>query len=92
MSSVRSNSASGTPRTFVYICGHVGYGIAPHHRGHGYASAALAKLRPIARWYGFAEIWITCQPENGASCRTLENTGAILEGTVTVEEVTSCGA
>ena len=64
--------------------GHVGYGVEPQHRGHGYASAALIALRAVARKHGFEEIWITCQPENVASCRTLENAGAVFEGTIDV--------
>jgi len=64
--------------------GHVGYGVAPDHRGHGHASAALSALRPIARDHGFEEIWITCRPDNVASWRTLEKAGARYEGTVAV--------
>lgn len=62
--------------------GQVGYEIDPTHRGNGYASEALAALRPIARRHGFSEIWITCRPDNIASCRTLEKAGAHYEGTV----------
>ncbi|RYF18765.1 MAG: hypothetical protein EOO77_10825 [Oxalobacteraceae bacterium] len=41
-------------------------------------------MRPIARRHGFEEIWITCRPNNTASCRTLEKAGANYEGTVAV--------
>lgn len=64
--------------------GHVGYRVEPEHRGHGYASEALTELRPIAHRHGFEEIWITCLPDNAASCRTLERAGAKYEGTVAV--------
>ncbi len=64
--------------------GHVGYRVEPEHRGHGYATEALTALRPIARHHGFTEIWITCRPDNAASCRTLEKAGASYEGTVDV--------
>ena len=64
--------------------GHVGYGVEPQHRGHGFASAALKELCPIARHHGFEELWITCQPDNIASWRTAEKAGASYEGTVAV--------
>ena len=64
--------------------GHVGYGVEPQHRGHGYACQALIALCPIARSHGFEELFITCAPENIASCRTLENAGASFQGTVAV--------
>ncbi|HIQ19154.1 GNAT family N-acetyltransferase [Sphingobium sp. HBC34] len=64
--------------------GHVGYKVEPEHRGHGYASKALAALRPIAQHHGFDEIWITVRPDNIASCRTLEKAGASYEETVAV--------
>lgn len=64
--------------------GHVGYKVEPEHRGHGYASEALTTLRPIARQHGFEEIWITVQPDNSASCRTLDKAGASFEGTLAV--------
>lgn len=64
--------------------GHVGYGVRPQYRGCGYGSLALAALRPIALKRGFQEIWVTCQADNVASCRTLEKAGATFEGTVTV--------
>ena len=64
--------------------GHVGYGIEPQHRGHGYAAAALKELSSIAQRHGFQEIWITCRPDNIASWRTLEKDGATYEGTVDV--------
>ncbi|HKR93646.1 GNAT family N-acetyltransferase [Novosphingobium sp.] len=64
--------------------GHIGYGIEPQHRGHGYAGAAIKELTSIARQHGFHEIWITCRPDNIASWRTLEKAGATYEGTVNV--------
>jgi predicted acetyltransferase len=64
--------------------GQVGYRVEPEYQGHGYASEALAALRPIARRHGFEEIWITCKPDNTASRRTLEKAGASYEGTVAV--------
>lgn len=74
----------GDSQDICLYAGHVGYQVEPEHRGNGYASVALTTLIPIAGQHGFEDIWITCQPENLASCRTLHNAGAVLEGTIDV--------
>lgn len=56
--------------------GHVGYEVFPQHRGHGYAARALRLLLPVAREHGLHTLWITCDPGNLASRRTLERAGA----------------
>lgn len=57
------------------VAGHVGYGVRPEHRGHGYAGAACRALAPFARLL-FAELVVTADPDNLASVRTLERLGA----------------
>ena len=64
--------------------GHVGYRVAPEHRGHAHAAAALKALASIARTHDFGVLWITCRPDNTASQRTLEKVGAVYEGIVEV--------
>jgi tagatose 1,6-diphosphate aldolase len=39
---------------------------------------------PVARRHGMQHLWITCQPDNLASCRTLERLGAECVGVVEV--------
>ncbi|MBM3189564.1 MAG: GNAT family N-acetyltransferase [Chloroflexi bacterium] len=56
--------------------GHIGYGVAPEHRGHHYAARACRLLMPLARSHGFRALWITCDPDNIASRRTCELAGA----------------
>ncbi len=68
----------GRDATLVRYAGQVGYTVAAAHRGYGHACAALRALVPIARAAGFAELWITCAPDNHASRRTLERAGAAL--------------
>jgi predicted acetyltransferase len=72
----------GDSRHVVMYAGHVGYGVDERHRGHGYAERALRLLLPVARRLGLDPVWVTCDPENVASKRTLERVGARL-----VEEV-----
>jgi tagatose 1,6-diphosphate aldolase len=56
--------------------GHIGYAVHPPFRGHRYASRAVRLLLPLARELGIDPVWITCDPENAASRRTLELAGA----------------
>lgn len=72
----------GDSRHVVMYAGHVGYGVDERHRGHGYAGRALRMLLTVARRLGLDALWVTCDPENVASRRTLERLGARL-----VEEV-----
>jgi len=53
-------------------------------RGHRYAARAVRLLLPLARRLGLDPLWITCDPENAASRRTLELAGAELVETVDV--------
>jgi predicted acetyltransferase len=68
-------SAGSTPHIERYA-GHIGYGVLPQHRGHRYAARALRLLLPLARQLNVNPLWITCDPENIASRRTLELAGA----------------
>lgn len=55
--------------------GHIGYEIAETFRGHGFAGQACRALAPFARDF-YAEVTITCDPDNLASKRTIEKLGA----------------
>jgi tagatose 1,6-diphosphate aldolase len=68
-------SIGSTPHIECYA-GHVGYGVLPQHRGHRYAARAVKLLLPLACKLGIDPVWITCDPENLASRRTLELAGA----------------
>jgi len=68
----------GSTDALVRYGGHVGYGVAPAHRGHHYAARACRLLFPLARSHGLNPLWITCNPGNLASRRTCELAGAEL--------------
>jgi tagatose 1,6-diphosphate aldolase len=68
-------SIGSTPHIERYA-GHIGYGVLQEHRGHHYAARAVRLLIPLANQFGIDPLWVTCDPENLASQRTLELAGA----------------
>lgn len=56
--------------------GHIGYGVHPSFRGHHYSGRSVRLLLPLARELQLNPLWITCDPDNLASRRTLEWVGA----------------
>ncbi|HVG94073.1 MAG TPA: GNAT family N-acetyltransferase [Planctomycetota bacterium] len=72
----------GTTPDLERYAGHVGYSVAPPHRGRRLAARAVRLLLPLARRHGMATLWITCNPDNAASRRTCELVGALHVETV----------
>ena len=68
---------ASTPHIELYA-GHVGYGVHEDHRGHHYAARSLRLLMPVALQNSINPLWVTCDPENAASRRTLELAGGCL--------------
>ena len=78
-------SVGSTPHLEFYA-GHIGYGVLPEHRGHHYAGRSVQLIVPFAHRLEIDPLWITCDPENTASRRTLELIGAELIEIVDVPE------
>lgn len=74
----------GWSETVIRFAGHVGYTVEPAHRGHRYAERACRLILPLAKRHGMAHLWITCQPDNIPSRRTLERLGAECAGVIDV--------
>jgi predicted acetyltransferase len=72
----RINLRSASTAHIEQYGGHIGYDVEPEHRGHRYAARSVRLLIPLARRLGLDPLWITCDPENTASRRTLEIAGA----------------
>jgi tagatose 1,6-diphosphate aldolase len=68
----------------VRYAGQVGYAVDPAFRGRRYAERACRMIIPVAQRHGMQHLWITCQPDNVASRRTLERLGAECVGVVDV--------
>ncbi len=60
----------------LYYAGHIGYEIAPHHRGNGYAAKACLALKPFVA-QNYDSLIITTDPGNIASVKTILNIGAL---------------
>ena len=83
------NLRVGSTTHLERYAGHIGYGVHSMHRGHHYAARSVVLLLPLARSLGIDPLWITCDPENVASRRSLEIAGAEFMEIVDVPE--DCG-
>ena len=72
----RINLRTASTRHIELYGGHIGYDVEPEHRGNRYAARSVCLLVPLARKFALDPLWITCDPENIASRRTLEIAGA----------------
>lgn len=70
--------------------GHIGYRIYGPYRGHGYAQRASRILLHFAYQLGIEEIIITCDPDNLASKKTLENLQGTYAGSFIIPEGHVC--
>ena len=68
-----------------HVSGHVGYAIVPWKQRRGYATRALALIRPVARDVGLARVLVTCDEGNAASRSVILANGGIAAGTQRAE-------
>ena len=59
--------------------GHIGYSIAPSARKKGYGSFMLKEALKEAKNFGLDRVLITCDDDNLASAKVIENNQGILE-------------
>lgn len=62
--------------------GHIGYGIRPKERGHGYAKVMLHLGLEEAKRIGIQRALVTCDASNRASAGTILANGGVFENTV----------
>ena len=56
----------------LYYGGHIGYSINEEYRGHHYAAKACKLLFTLAQRHEMSYLYITCNPDNLPSRKTLE--------------------
>ena len=66
--------------------GHLGYHVYPAVQGCRYAYRACNLLLPLARAHRMQHLWMTCDPSNLASRRTIERLGGAYVETVAVPQ------
>ena len=64
--------------------GHIGYGVAPKHRGHGYAAQMVKMVMPQLKNLGLETVLLCCVSDNVASAKTIVNVGGVLENEVEI--------
>lgn len=56
----------------LYYGGHIGYAVDEGYRGHHYAAKACMLMFELAKKHGMDHLYITCNPDNWPSRKTLE--------------------
>ena len=59
--------------------GHIGYGVRPTERGKHYATDMLAQALKVYDRLGIKNVLVTCDKENPASAKVIQNNGGMLE-------------
>lgn len=62
------------------IGGHIGYGVVPSQRRRGHATAMLRQALPHCAALGLERVLVTCDVDNVASRKVIENCGGVCEG------------
>ncbi|MBU2510821.1 GNAT family N-acetyltransferase [bacterium] len=70
------NLRIGTNVSIEKYAGHIGYGIDEEFRGNNYAAKACNLTKGILKQHAINPVWITSNPENQASIKTLQRIGA----------------
>lgn len=68
----------------LQLGGHIGYGVRPQHRRHGYATEMLRQSLIVTRALGIDPVLVTCDEGNAASSTVIERCGGVLENIVDV--------
>jgi len=66
-------------RSLRDLGGHIGYAVRPSHRRKGYGTEMLRLVLAEARGRGLRRVMVTCDADNVASARVIENNGGRLD-------------
>lgn len=59
--------------------GHIGYSVRPTERCKHYATDMLAQALKVYDRFGITDVLVTCDKENPASAKVIQNNGGVLE-------------
>ncbi|MBQ8638947.1 MAG: GNAT family N-acetyltransferase [Lachnospiraceae bacterium] len=59
-----------------YYNGNIGYEVDEGYRGHHYSLLACQLVLKVAQYHNMEKIYLTCDYDNVASCKTIEKLGA----------------
>lgn len=59
--------------------GHIGYSVRPTERGRHYATQMLREAVRVCNRIGIGEVIVTCDRENIASAKVIQNCGGVLD-------------
>lgn len=68
----------GTTDLPPHVSGHIGYSVVPAKQRHGYATRALALIKPIAAGLGLPYAIVTCDVTNAGSAAVIRANGGVL--------------
>jgi predicted acetyltransferase len=66
--------------------GHIGYGVRPRFRRHGYATEILRQAIGRARSAGVGRLLVVCDDDNIGSAAVIERAGGLLESVITPDD------
>ena len=66
----------------IYFNGNIGYEVYEPYRGNYYAGKACFLLFELARKHGMNYLYVSCNPDNNASRRTLDYAGGVFQSIV----------
>jgi predicted acetyltransferase len=70
------NIRMGSTKSLMMYRGQIGYSVDEKYRGHHYAARSISLILPIFKKHGFQQVFVTCNPDNAASIRSLVLAGA----------------
>lgn len=71
------NLRIGYTDNVMFYRGNIGFTVYEPFRGNRYAERSCRLLTPLIRHHGLYPVWLTCNIDNAASRRTIENLGAL---------------
>lgn len=69
------NIRIGHSESLIMYGGQIGYSVDEKYRGNKYATRSIKLVLPIFEKHGFKQVYVTCNPDNVASIKSIRNAG-----------------